>query len=102
AREGRALFVDSGTETDALQQLRAFQHPTRRLRPRATVVRRALRQQLLESWVRGDLAGEQEAHSNLADFHTATSDFAAALRHAVAAGEVETAVAAARNLDADA
>jgi hypothetical protein len=52
--------------------------------------------------VRGDLAGEQEAHSNLADFHTATSDFAAALRHAVAAGEVETAVAAARNLGADA
>ncbi len=102
AREGRALFVGSHTETDALQQLRAFQQPTRRFSPGATVVRRALRQQLLESWVRGDLAGELEAHSVLADFHTATSEFAAALRHAVAAGAVETAVAAARKLGAEA
>ncbi|WP_165942534.1 hypothetical protein [Micromonospora sp. KC721] len=102
AREGRALFVGSRTETNALQQLRAFQHPIRRFRPGARVVRHALRQQLLESWVRGDLAGEQEAHTNLADFHRTTSEFADALRHAVAAGEVEMAIAAARELGADA
>ncbi|MEV0131369.1 hypothetical protein AB0H83_23260 [Dactylosporangium sp. NPDC050688] len=102
AGEGRALFVGSGTETDVLHQLRAFQHPTRRFRPGIAPVRRALRRQLLESWVRGDLAGERDAHSDLADLHSATSDFAAALRHAVAAGEVETAVAAARKLGAEA
>jgi hypothetical protein len=96
--EGRALFAGSDVEMNALRQLRAFERASQRFRPSDEVVRRMLRQQLLEATVRADLLGELEAHRMLADLHAAADEPSETLYHSIRCGDVESAAMAAQQL----
>jgi hypothetical protein len=99
---GRALFAGSRNELSAIRRLRELERPAARHRPSDGSVRRTLHQYLLETIVRGDLAGELAAHQLLADLHSLLDEPTVALSHAIRAGTSDAAAHTARLVGASA